>query len=414
MCGIWGLVTEMKRLLLIGKKLPRLESISWKESLSHNIVDYQGLLFDCRQMDGFTSGPLLYQRLYPYLTQGHPIYVILPDLKAMDKPSIQLPLFSPPIWFNVERSVGRTIKLISSAPFYQRYFNCFQGHEVVITPQFNNPPVEKTVVNNLNQIVCGEMTSWRVFLLHPPAKANEDNAFKIILDHFEPDFLEPEAEAAPAWAAPVIASMPGVKELEQSVSELKERVSGLENEIDQQLRQKADIEKWAELLWADGIPLQNRVREAFDFLGFKTESYDPTGHTRDITLTHDVYTFFVEVTGSSGSIKIDKGRELLQWLIDAPSPEKVRGVLVANAFRNLPPTERPPTSNHKMFTTELEQLANRYDFALLDVKELYRVVLAKLENKAIDLNTVCRSMTGRGLTTIEIGPGPTSGVGTSA
>jgi hypothetical protein len=404
----------MKRLLLIGKKLPRLESISWDESLTHNILDYQGLLFDCRQMAGFSSGQVLSQRLLPYLNLRHPVYVIAPDLKAMDKPIVHLSLFPAPNFVSAERSVGRTIKLASSAPFYQEYFGCLQGHEVVIKPHFTAPPVLKTVVDNLQQMVCGEMTIWNVFLLHPPAKANEDRAFKIILEHFEPDFLEPEPEAAPTWAAPEIASIPGVKEIEQSVSGLKERVSGLENEIDQQLQRKADIEKWAELLWADGIPLQNRVREAFYFLGFKTESNDPTGHTQDLTLTHDGYTFFVEVTGSNGSIKIDKGRELMQWLIDAPSPEKVRGVLVANAFRNLPPTERPPTSNHKMFTTELEQLANRYDFALLDVKELYRVVFAKLENKAVDLNSVCRSMTGRGLIAIEISPGPTSGVGTSA
>lgn len=180
------------------------------------------------------------------------------------------------------------------------------------------------------------------------------------------------------------------------MAELKSRVTALEGQIENHLDKKQQIEKWAELLWLDGLALQDRVREAFAFLGFATESLNPTGHTHDLVIKQEGYTFYAEVTGSTGSIKIDKGRELLQWIIDSPSPERIRGVLIANAFRNLPPDGRPPSANHKIFTAELEQLANRYDFALVDVRELLKLVTARLESKGPDLRTVCQRMSGKG------------------
>jgi hypothetical protein len=92
-------------------------------------------------------------------------------------------------------------------------------------------------------------------------------------------------------------------------------VTSLESQIDGYLGQKQQIERWAELLWLDGIPLQNRVREAFELLGFQTESKNPTGHTHDLVLSCGGDVFYAEVTGATGSIKVGKGRELMHWLI---------------------------------------------------------------------------------------------------
>jgi hypothetical protein len=152
------------------------------------------------------------------------------------------------------------------------------------------------------------------------------------------------------------------------------------------------VTDWAELLWLDGIPLQKRVREALDFLGFETEMPDPTGHGEELIAKHDTHRFLIEVTGATGSIKIDKARELVQWVLDSESPDRVRGVLVGNPFRNDPPQQRPPTENHKLFTTEVEGLATRFDFALLEVRELYRAILAKLEHKEVNVLKICEAM----------------------
>ena len=71
----------MNRLLLIGKSIPRLDSIDWATCLTHNILDYQGLLFDCRAMGSFGGEDPLRVRLTAYSAAGHRIFVILPDLK---------------------------------------------------------------------------------------------------------------------------------------------------------------------------------------------------------------------------------------------------------------------------------------------------------------------------------------------
>lgn len=392
----------MKRLLLIGKELPRLESIDWNSCLTHNIVDYQGLLFDCRKIGDFSlQGNLLPGILQHYLPAGHSIYIIAPDLKDSGQNQTQLHILPHPFTFTVQRAEGRTVKLLHKIPFFEQYMDCLQGHEIIIERNVTNlPQLTPTIVDNLGRMVCGliQASNGRVFLLHPPAKAKESEAFRIVVNDFKPDFIEPEPEAPPEWASTIIANLPGISEIDKSVAELKGRVTSLESQIDSHLKQKQQIEKWAELLWLDGIALQNRVREAFDFLGFHTESPNPTGHTHDLLIQHETYTFYTEITGATGSIKIDKGRELMHWLIDATVP--VRGILIGNAFRNNPPAERPPSANHKIFTADLEQFANQRDFALLETKELLKLVAAKLENKSPDLQTICERLSGKGVVTL--------------
>ena len=38
----------MRRMLLIGTQYPGLKSVEWSDWQSVNILDYQGLLFDCK------------------------------------------------------------------------------------------------------------------------------------------------------------------------------------------------------------------------------------------------------------------------------------------------------------------------------------------------------------------------------
>lgn len=210
----------MKRLLLIGKELPRLESIDWNSSLTHNIADYQGLLFDFRKMDNFNpQGTLLPAILQAYLAAGHLIYVIAPDLKNSGQNQLQLSILPSPFTFTIQRAIGHTVKLKLNIAFFEQYVGCLQGHEIVFEPTFGNltqPTIHPAIVNNLGRMVCGQIDAFngQVFLLHPPAKAKETEAFKTILDHFKPDFVAPEPEAPPDWASSVIANLPGISQIE--------------------------------------------------------------------------------------------------------------------------------------------------------------------------------------------------------
>jgi hypothetical protein len=274
-------------------------------------------------MGGFDPHTLI-STLEQYLVAGHTAYVIVPDLRDGQN-QVQLQLVPYP--FIVEKAQGLTLSLAQNIPPFDKYIECLQGHEVVIKAVHQQTRLVPTIVDNLHRTVCGYLNAWKghIYLLHAPAKSKEAEAFRIIVEHFKPDFVAPEPEAPPSWASTIIANLPGIREIEKSVAELKSRVTSLEGQIDSHLEKKQQIEKWAELLWLDGVPLQNRVREAFDFLGFQTESVNPTGHTHDLVLKHSGYSFYAEVTGSTGSIKIDKGRECCNGLL-IPHPPRKSGV----------------------------------------------------------------------------------------
>jgi hypothetical protein len=392
----------MKRLLLIGKKLARLDSIDWARCLTPNITDYQGLLFDCREMTDFAGQDGLAAILTGYQAAGHPIFVILPDLKNETSMTRDLRFLPSPMSLRVSRAPGRTLNLCRDAgqPF-RDYYSCLRGHDVVFEINSRQPgqPAPRGVpkiVDNLNRLVCATANGTTAHFFHPPHRSRESEAFRILVEYFGPDFAEPEPEPTPEWAASVVSAMPGIQRIEEQTAQVLRQIDDLEKDADVLNVKKREIEKWAELLWLDGIALQRRVRDALDFLGFQTEMREPTGHSEDLVASHGTDRFLIEVTGATGSIKIEKARELVQWILDSESPGQVRGMLIGNAFRTEPPQNRPPTANHKLFTNEVEGLAERFDFALLDVRELYRAVVAKLEGKEIDLARICQAMSGKG------------------
>jgi hypothetical protein len=222
-----------------------------------------------------------------------------------------------------------------------------------------------------------------MYFLHPPDLKNELLAFKVIIEHFGPDPPLASNEPRPSWVDAAAATVPGLKLVQANIREIEKRIRD-ENDALQVEREKANqLSAWADLLWLDGIPLQTKVCEALKLLGVPAQTTSLTGHLGDLTADASGVHFIFEVTGSSGSIGIEKGRQLMQWVVDSPDPTKSKGILVANAFRNDPPDRRPPTPNHKIFVNEVEGLAQRFGLALLDVRELYRVVLSRLAGTSV-------------------------------
>jgi hypothetical protein len=295
---------------------------------------------------------------------------------------------------------------VNDNPPFGKYLDCLDGHQLYfrqIAP--GNQIVAPAIVDNLNHAVCGNLNTVNVYFFHPPINSREKAAFDVIVDHFRPDFAEAELPPPPDWVEEVTSTLPHLSEIERQIQDFERQISSFQASVNHKIEEKQAIMKWADLLWLDGIALQQRVREAFEFLGFHTESPNPTGHMHDLEILHGPNKFFAEITGSVGSIKIDKGRELMQWIIDAPAPEKINGVLIGNAFRKIKPSERPPTPDHKIFTADLEQFAKLRGLALLDVRQIYDILVAKLHGRSPDLEAVSQAMRQRGVVTLPIPKG---------
>ena len=384
-----------RRLLVVGSKQARLPSIGWDAVGYHNILDYQGIILDCRETSSFVLNDILRkinQTLDTFVHSGHPVFVILPPAKLVSS-EVQELWFLPLLGVQLLKVKGRTLRLSTEDALTKNYSGALDGHEVVMKPHVYEGASwrwHNAVVDNVARPVCA--TYGNMWFLHAPSRTRESLGIRAILDSFGPDYEEPEPEMAPNWTESVVASLPGMNGILDRIKEIETQTAKLLDARDAELKKKEQLQRWGEMLWLDGIPLQNRICEALNFLSVAASSENATGHMGDLRASHGETEFVFEVSGSIGSIGVEKARQLLQWISELPNPQSAKGVLVGNPFRNEPPTNRPPTQNHKLFVSEVEQMAQRFHFALLDVREIFRLVVAKLSGANIEPDAVYQDL----------------------
>ena len=395
----------MRRLLFVGLEVPKFSSISWSEWATSNPLDYQGLVLDCRNTGALPPEGAIASTLLPYVTNGHPVYVILPKAAAIGAFGNGVSLL-PGFRLQLSRSIGKTLQVRRHSPdtFFPFYVKVLEAHEIFFTPVLIHNHAQRqwaaTVVDNISRPVCGIVDT--VYLLHPPSEGFEQKALKIIIEHFKPDFPAYSTTPKPEWVDRAASILPGVAAVQSKKKlledEIREKMT-LNNSLDKDL---LDITGWADLLWFEGMALQEKVAEAFTFLGITILSPDSTGHTCDLKAIEPEADLVFEVTGSTGAIGIQKGRQLLQWASEADDPDRSKEILVGNAFRELSPESRPPSKDHKIFVSELEKFAERYHLALLDVRELYRVVSLKLASQVVSRDAIVAGLLKDGIVRFEL------------
>ncbi|MGA8408831.1 MAG: hypothetical protein WB680_16765 [Candidatus Acidiferrales bacterium] len=366
---------------------------------THNLLDYQGLLLDCRKPSRIAQPQLLTKLLLEFMKNGHSVFVILPE--ARDLPDGGMPFdILPFVRLNVRGQKGKTLRQSINTPIFQDYAKALNGHEIVIDPQPMRAPnqpnwhFQTAISDNVNTAVCGIYASALVF--HPPALGRDDLMVKAILQHFKPDFEEPEPEEPPEWSRQVASQIPGVAEITARRTQTSQDIARLQSILDADELKQNELEKWTEMLWLAGIPLQTRVSEALALLGIPNESRNPTGHMEDLQGTCMGKPFLFEVTGSTGSIGVEKARQLLQWVGECADPANTKGVLIGNAYRNDPPERRPPSPDHKIFVREVDEMAHRFHFAVVEVRDLFSLVVKKLRGEDIKPEAFCEALQADG------------------
>jgi hypothetical protein len=249
-------------------------------------------------------------------------------------------------------------------------------------------------------VICCKVAS--IYLLHPPSKKLEQKALKVIIDHFKPDPFPISSISKPSWVDQAASALPGVAEIQTVRASLGQEIQLKSDQLKLEEERLRELSNWADLLWLEGLALQTKVAEALNLLGISTGTSDPSGHTSDLTADEGGTHFVFEVTGSSGTIGIEKGRQLMQWVTESSDPANAKGVLVASAFRNEPPENRPPTPDRRIFVIELERFASRYHLALLDIRELYRVVCMKLSGKTVDKSQIVNGFSADGVARFDV------------
>ena len=245
----------MKRLLVVGREIPRLVCVPWEELSDQNLLDYQGILFACSQGWQIAEQLGLARQLYTFMSSGHTVFVILPrPSEIAQSPRLELN-FVPYLRLSFDLSKGKTLNLSTPIRIFAQYREALTGHEFVMRPEVQTGSgwVWKAgITDNVSRPVCA--VYGNAYLFHPVSRSADSRGLRAILEEFKSDYEEPEPQPSPQWAEGIAVDIPGFIEADREIAESMEQIRAMEQRIGHSRIKKESLAKWVELLWLDGIP----------------------------------------------------------------------------------------------------------------------------------------------------------------
>jgi hypothetical protein len=218
-------------------------------------------------------------------------------------------------------------------------------------------------------------------VLLPNAKARA-KIIRRLIDQVLPQLCEqpPKSlgprEDAPTWLQGV--TVPGGAELENEAAKLERDIYDLRQALEAKRGEAEARLGHRDLLWQTDTPLEEGVRKALALLGIEASKRPPIDLVHAIGNGRELY---IEIEGTTSAVSIKKGRQLLQYIADAPDPSLVEGAIVGNPHRLVEPAVR-----NDPFTADLRKLAKKHNWQLVTTDELFRLVCRNLggDTKASD------------------------------
>lgn len=158
-------------------------------------------------------------------------------------------------------------------------------------------------------------------------------------------------ESLPGWLESITV---------RNESELRENYRALEEELRRLSEEKA-------ILCAYGSTLTRKVTLLLRELGFDASNKEIEGH-EDIEIRDGDYVAIVECAGAEGFFKIEKLRQLMQYILE----QNKKGIFIGNPWRKVHPDER---NLSEAFSEECIDAAVRLQICLVSVPLLYRAHL---------------------------------------
>ncbi|HUF54610.1 MAG TPA: hypothetical protein VMR52_12680 [Dehalococcoidia bacterium] len=207
-----------------------------------------------------------------------------------------------------------------------------------------------------------EEWSGPLVILPPPTECSADDAIKVLLEDLAGMSFEVSPE--PEW----VANMSTARE-----QTLNDRLASVDEEIGRmrQVREELVAHRRArrdflKLAYEKGIAgLQDVARRAFEELGYLTEEADREV-SDEFIVVHGDRRFLIEVKGHRKSAQKEDIRQLDESLdqYERKFQEPIKGVLLVNAWRELPVEERDQVET-KNFPDDVEKRAKAIDVCLI-------------------------------------------------
>ena len=215
--------------------------------------------------------------------------------------------------------------------------------------------------------------------MFPPI--NDTNlGIKLILE--EIGIKSAQKEIAPQWIEKI--SIPGVSEIKQEISDENSKIEKISLGVTQLKEKQNQLEKYQNLLFAEGDELEEIVSQTFNELGFSNVRKGRPKKVEDLlfdlsTTKYDICV--VEVKSSEKNMSIDDVRQSLNWALDYHETNKPKALLVANIYRK---DEFPKYRSQRESFKNFEDFSQKYDICILPTTILFDLICKKLEGKSID------------------------------
>lgn len=195
----------------------------------------------------------------------------------------------------------------------------------------------------------------------------------------------------PEWTNHKLYTLERSEKIRNSIESKREKITKLNDEIQELKEELIDAEKLNDLLFETGKPLEEAVTYALKILGFKAENFDDGVLELDQVITSpEGWRFIGECEGKDNkAIDISKFRQLSDSLNEdferEEVTEKAYGILFGNPYRLLAPSKRKSP-----FTDKCKSGAQREKIGLIETIELYRVSKYLMENVDEKFKQDCR------------------------
>jgi hypothetical protein len=372
--------------------------VAWTELKSVNLKDFDAIVFNVTSLDDKTITRLprhgffdeVRKQLSSLIGSGGRIIALTPERRSIkQKDNWRNNWEWCPFEIGTQRETGDTVEIKRAV--FERYLSkltrwtfYFFIPDAALTQELidvfgsayhtkYNLLADAFVINRYGKMLAGEVSLvvassqyGSITVLPPIAELEQKEAMNLILE----DLIgKPQQSLPPDWIDQI--PMPFVDVINAEIAQKNTAIESLRQEIAARSQKLAGIEKWKKLVYATGLELEQIFEEAVIKLGAITK---PAAAEEEFIFEHKGNAGIVECKGVSKSISLEHLRQTDSHVLKFITAENRngKGVLLGNAWRNLPLSERGETDT-PIFPDNVVKHAAQREIALVGANDFLEV-----------------------------------------
>lgn len=224
----------------------------------------------------------------------------------------------------------------------------------------------------------GSFDSGNIIFLPPPTKVTVEQAIDIMINILTGGEL---IESPPQWENKI--DLPGLQDIKNQIVQKEEEKETLIKDIEKLKNSKDNLIKFRRLLWTDGTPFENAVKDAFVTLGFseirKTREKNLEDWVIDFKFVPEYKHGIFEIKGSEKRTSLSDLNQCDKWVKDYLLEKnlQVKGIFVSSQYRR--GDIRTNLKQREHFEKNELKFARQREICILPSHEIFYALVEKIK-----------------------------------